>query len=113
MPELPELVASLQALAEAGTGLVAAGDQRLREVGDETNRLSASLQRVADQASDAIGDNRADLKQFPEDGLPALLVLVEDATRMVNELNGTVRDMRQDPTRTFLGSRDRQGVQLS
>lgn len=112
MAELPELVASLEALAEAGTGLVAEGDERLQALGDEATRLSASLRRVADQTSGMIGDNRADLKQFTEDGLPAFLGLVEDATRLVNELSGTVRDMRQDPARFFLGSRDRQGVQL-
>lgn len=112
MAELPELVASLEALADAGTGLVTEGDERLQTLGDEAARLSMSLRRVADQASGVIGDNRADLKQFTEDGLPAFLGLVEDATRLVNELSGTVRDMRQDPARFFLGSRDRQGVQL-
>lgn len=112
MAELPELVASLEALAEAGTGLVTEGDRRLQSLGDEATRLSVSLRRVADQASGVIGDNRTDLKQFTEDGLPAFLGLVEDATRLVNELSGTVRDMRQDPARFFLGSRDRQGVQL-
>ena len=38
--------------------------------------------------------------------------LVEDATRLVNELNGAIRDMRQDPARFFLGDRAGQGVQL-
>lgn len=112
MAELPGLVAKLDALADAGARLAATGDARLQSLGDEATRLSGAMRRVADQANGLIGENRAELKQFAEDGLPAINGLVEDATRLVNELSATVRDLRQDPARFFLGNRAKQGVEL-
>ena len=112
MAELPGLVAKLDALADAGARLAATGDDRLQALGDEATRLSGAMRRVADQANGLIGENRAELKQFAEDGLPAINGLVEDATRLVNELSATVRDLRQDPARFFLGNRAKQGVEL-
>ena len=109
---LPELVAKLDALAAAGGELVATGDQRLKAAGEELSRLAVAGRRVADQASGLIADNRDGLKEFTEDGLPEIMGLVQDANRLVNELNGTIRDMRQDPARFFLGDRAGQGVQL-
>jgi paraquat-inducible protein B len=109
---LPELVAKLDALAVAGTQLAATGDQRLKAAGEELARLVAAGRRVADQAGGLIADNRDGLKEFTEDGLPEVMGLVQDANRLVNELNGAVRDMRQDPARFFLGDRAGQGVQL-
>jgi paraquat-inducible protein B len=109
---LPELVGKLDALATAGAQLVATGDQRMQAAGAELTRLAVAGRRVADQASGLIADNRDGLKEFTEDGLPEVMGLVQDANRLVNELNGAVRDMRQDPARFFLGDRAGQGVQL-
>ena len=109
---LPELVGKLDALAAAGGELVATGDQRLKAAGEELSRLAVAGRRVADQASGLIADNRDGLKEFTEDGLPEVMGLVQDANRLVNELNGAIRDMRQDPARFFLGDRAGQGVQL-
>jgi len=109
---LPELVARLDDLASAGGRLVATGDQRLKAAGEELTRLAVAGRRVADQASGLIAENRGGLREFTEDGLPEVMGLVQDANRLVNEMNGAVRDMRQDPARFFLGDRAGQGVQL-
>jgi phospholipid/cholesterol/gamma-HCH transport system substrate-binding protein len=116
---MPELVTRLAALAQASEGLVAAtrdlvgkSDTRLLAVVDDVGRLTVSLRKVADQGSALLAENRDGIKDFTDSGLPQLTGLVEDATRMVNELNGAIRDMRQDPARFFLGNRDRQGVRL-
>jgi ABC-type transporter Mla subunit MlaD len=91
---------------------VSDGDARLQTLGEEAGRLAVSLRRAADQASALIRENREGLEEFTADGLPQLVGLVEDANRMVNELNGAIRDMRQDPARFFLGDRAAQGVRL-
>ena len=75
-------------------------------------KLAASVRKVADQAAALIARQPRGLNDFTEDGLPEIHGLVEDATRLVNELNGAIRDMRQDPARFFLGDRAGQGVQL-
>jgi paraquat-inducible protein B len=109
---LPALAARLESLAEASERLVNGGDARLQTLGEEAGRLAVSLGRAADQASALIRENREGLEEFTADGLPQLVGLVEDANRMVNELNGAIRDMRQDPARFFLGDRAAQGVRL-
>ena len=108
----PALMARLESVAEASERLVGHGDARLQTLGEEAQQLAVSLRRVADQASALIRENREGLEEFTGDGLPQLVGLVEDADRMVNELNGAIRDMRQDPARFFLGDRAAQGVRL-
>ncbi|HEX6011358.1 MAG TPA: hypothetical protein VFY87_06030, partial [Geminicoccaceae bacterium] len=109
---LPALIARLESLAGASERLVNHGDARLEILGEEAQQFAVSLRRVADQANALIRENREGLQEFTVDGLPQLVGLVEDANRMVNELNGAIRDMRQDPARFFLGDRAAQGVRL-
>ena len=52
------------------------------------------------------------MNDFVDNGLPELQGFVEDATVLVNQLSATIRDMRQDPARFFLGDRAGQGVNL-
>ncbi len=109
---VPELMGRLDRLTAAGEKLIVSGDAKLQSIGEDATKLSASLRKVADQASALIAENRSGIHDFTEDGLPEVRGLVEDATRMVNELNGAIRDMRQDPARFFLGDRAGQGVNL-
>ena len=107
MAELPGLLQGLRAGTDRLPELVA----RLDDLASAGGRLVAG-RRVADQASGLIAENRGGLREFTEDGLPEVMGLVQDANRLVNEMNGAVRDMRQDPARFFLGDRAGQGVQL-
>ena len=109
---LPALLARLDTLAAAGEQLIATGDARLKTIGEDVTKLVAALRKVADQANALIAENRGDLRDFTEEGLPEIRGLVEDANRMVNELSGTIRDIRQDPARFSLGDRAGQGVTL-
>ena len=109
---VPPLVARLDALAASGEQLIGTGDTRLKAIGEDVTRVAASARKVADQAALLIGENRDGIKDFTDDGLSEIRGLVEDATRMVNELSGAIRDMRQDPARFFLGDRAGQGVKL-
>lgn len=103
--QLPPLLAKLD-------GLASTGDARLAAVGEEVTAVAASLRKVTDQASVLLSENRKGLNDFVEDGLPEIQGFVEDATLLVNELSATVRDLRQDPARFFLGDRAGQGVTL-
>ncbi len=110
--QLPPLLAKLDRLAASGERLVGKGDARLTAIGEDVARASASLRKVADQAALLLGENRRSLNGFVEEGLPEIQGFVEDATLLVNELSATIRDMRQDPARFFLGDRAGQGVRL-
>lgn len=89
-------------------GLATSGDARLQALGDQLARVSESAAKAADQAAALMRENRRGLNEFVDDGLPQMQGFVEDATRLVNELSSTIRDLRQDPTRFFLGDRARQ-----
>lgn len=110
--QVPSLLTRLDTLAMSGERLLASGDTRLAALGDEATLLAASLRKATDQAARLLGENRKGVNDFVEDGLPEIQGLVEDATLMVNELNATIRDMRQSPARFFLGDRAGQGVRL-
>jgi paraquat-inducible protein B len=110
--QLPPLLAKLDTLAGSGERLLVTGDARLAAVGDEVTKVAASLRKVTDQASVLLSENRKGVNDFVEDGLPEIQGFVEDATLLVNELSATVRDLRQDPARFFLGDRAGQGVTL-
>jgi paraquat-inducible protein B len=119
LTELPALVAELRSgagkvppLLDRLDSLAASGDARLAAIGDQTTELTASLRKVSDQAALMLGENRKGLNDFVEEGLPEIQGFVEDATLLVNELSATVRDLRQDPARFFLGDRAGQGVVL-
>ena len=92
--------------------LMATGDTRLTALGEDVTKVAASLRKVADQAAQVLSENRRGLNEFVDNGLPELQGFVEDATILVNQLSATIRDMRQDPARFFLGDRAGQGVNL-
>ncbi|MFL5331839.1 MAG: MlaD family protein [Geminicoccaceae bacterium] len=110
--QAPLLLAKLDQLASSGEKLVATGDARLTALGDNVAKVAASLRRVTDQAAQVLGENRRGLNDFVDNGLPEVQGFVEDATILVNQLSATIRDMRQDPARFFLGDRAGQGVNL-
>ena len=112
MGELRQVTAQLPPVLQHLDQLATNGDERLRSLSDQLAKLSDSTAKAADQAAALIRENRRGLNDFVDDGLPDLQGFVADATRLVNELSSTIRDMRQDPARFFLGDRARQGVQL-
>jgi paraquat-inducible protein B len=90
-------------------------DQRQEQFGElmaDLTATSAALRRAIDQANQLIARNRDGIEDFTSRGLPAFTGLIEDATRMVNEINGLARDIRQDPARFFFGDRSSEGVRL-
>jgi paraquat-inducible protein B len=93
-------------------GFTTSTEARLQTLSDQVTRLSDSAIKATDQAAALMRENRRGLNDFVTDGLPEIEGFVADATRLVNELSSTIRDMRQDPARFFLGDRARQGVQL-
>ena len=107
---MPPLLAKLDSSPGAGERLVATGDARLTAIGDEVTKVATSLAQGRGSGGALLGENRKGLNDFVEDGLPEIQGFVEDATLLVNELSATVRDMRQDPARFFLGDRAGQGV---
>src|SRR5206468_3818620 len=58
----------------------------LGELGDTT----VAVRRLSEQAGQLLAENRTSLKDFSDRGLPELAGLIEDATRTVNELDGTL-----------------------
>ncbi len=80
----------------------------LGDLGD----TSTSIRRASDQLGELARENRQGIRDFTARGLPELSGLIEDTTRMVNELNGTLHDIRQDPARFFFGNQTQQGVRL-
>jgi ABC-type transporter Mla subunit MlaD len=69
-----------------------------------------SIRTTPEQAGQLVAENRPNLKEFTDRGLPELAGLIEDATRTVNELDGTLKDLRQDPSRFLFGNQTQQGV---
>ena len=110
--QAPALLARLDQLAGTGERLIATGDAKLTALGEEVTAVAASLRKVADQATQVLSENRRGINDFVDDGLPELQGFVEDATLLVNQLSATIRDLRQDPARFFLGDRAGQGVNL-
>ncbi|HFD15585.1 MAG TPA: MCE family protein, partial [Rhodospirillales bacterium] len=117
LADLPPLVADLRAAAAAANALA-------RDLGSRLERRDAQLEKtlatVADTSREIgktarqlrlmVEENRASVKDFTDTGLPLLTGLIEDATRMVNELRSLLRDIRQDPARFFFGDRLSEGV---
>lgn len=117
LDSLPALVADLRAAATATDALA-------RDLGSRLERRDAQLEEVLATVADTsreigktarqlrlmVEENRAPVKDFTDTGLPLLTGLIEDATRMVNELQSLLRDIRQDPARFFFGDRLSEGV---
>lgn len=126
LERLPDTQAQLAStLEEARTLMVTAKsltddvkaklDTHDEQVGDllvQLTRTAVSAQRAADQASTLIAQNRDGIRMLTTRGIPQILGLVEDTGRTVNELNGLLRDFRQNPAGFFLGDEVRQGVKL-
>ncbi len=116
--EVPGLVAELDRAARATTRLAETLTERLEK---RDAQLAKVLANVADASREVakmsrqlrllVEENRASIKDFTDTGLPLLTGLIEDATRMVNELQSLLRDIRQDPARFFFGDRLSRGVQ--
>lgn len=119
LAELPATLDGLRSTAAAADDLisrldgmvVASGGEAAILLGEAAKATSA-LRRAADQAATVLSQNREEIQDFTARGLPELAGLVEDATRMVNEVSGLVRDVRQNPARFFFGEPTSEGVRL-
>jgi paraquat-inducible protein B len=112
LDEASALMAEATALTASLQGKVEARDEQVGELVAELTRTAASARRAADQAGTLIAQNRDAVRTFTSRGLPELQGMIQDANRMVNELNGLVRDIRQDPARFFFGDQTREGIRL-
>jgi paraquat-inducible protein B len=110
--QIHQATVQVSPLVQKLDGLATNGEARLQSLGHQLAKLADSTTRATDQAAALVRENRQGLHDFVDDGLPEIQGFVADATRLVNELSSTIRDMRQDPARFFLGDRARQGVQL-
>ncbi len=114
---MPALAAEIGEAADAVAAFARDLDARLERRDAQLERL---LENVADTSREIaktarairlmVEENRASLKDFTDTGLPLLTGLIEDATRMVNELQSLLRDVRQDPARFFFGEDLSRGV---
>ncbi len=116
---LPTLASKLNDTADGLDRLVSDLQPALRDRNAQLTKLlgnlddtSTSIRRASDQLGELARENRSGIRTFTTRGLPELTGLIEDSTRMVNELNGTLRDLRQDPARFFFGNRTQEGVRL-
>ncbi len=71
-----------------------------------------STRNLADQLTTMVSQIRPPVVGFAQAGLPELRGLIQDANRMIGEINRTVRDIRQDPARFLLSDPAAQGVRL-
>lgn len=110
--QLPALVQKLDRLAGTSEELIATNDERIAALLEDATGLATATRQVAEQARSLIAENRPGLREFTEQGLPQIMGLVDDATRLVGELGVTIRDLRQNPAGFFLGDRTSEGVRL-
>jgi len=109
---LTTTLTAAEALATDLKTKLGARDEQLGALLVDMTRTLVSVQRAADQASTLIAQNREGIKTLTGRGIPEILGLVEDADRMINEMSGLVRDVRQDPARFLFSDQVRQGVKL-
>lgn len=114
---LPPLVQDLRDAAGSVTSLMQAGGATIDELRpglakglDELERTLLAVRRASEQLGGMVGEVRPGLRDLSSRGIPTFMGLVDDTDRMVNNLNGAIRDMRQDPARFFFGNPTSQGV---
>jgi hypothetical protein len=83
----------------------------VRTLADLQASLS-DLRRLGDDVSTLLAQTRAPVAAFAQTGLPNLQGLIQDMDRAVSEISRTVRDLRQNPSRFFLGDPASEGVKL-
>ncbi len=110
LTELDRTARATTRLAETLTARLETRDAQLEKVLADVADASREVARMSRQLRLLVEENRASIKDFTDTGLPLLTGLIEDATRMVNELQSLLRDIRQDPARFFFGDRLSQGV---
>ena len=71
-----------------------------------------STRTLTEQLATMVSQIRPPVVGFAQAGLPELRGLIQDANRMIGEINRTVRDIRQDPARFLLSDPAAQGVHL-
>ncbi len=116
--QLPPLIREARGAAEQVRRLA----QELRATAADRSRdLEESLQSVTQAARQfartaaaverLVAEVAPNVEDFAETGLPLFVGLIEDASRMVAELQGLVRDVRNDPARFLFGDRFGEGVE--
>ena len=108
--DLRSAAASVRRLADTGDAAVTDLKPGLAESLAELERVLLAARRASEQLGGLAGEVRPGLRDLSNRGIPTFMGLVDDTDRMVNNLNGAIRDMRQDPARFFFGSPTSQGV---
>jgi len=85
---------------EVGVGAVTAG----------ARDAATSLARMADQINNAVAENRAGLRDFSTDTLPAIDGLVLDLEQLAQTLSRVADELERDPSGFFLGRGQREGI---
>ncbi len=83
---------------------IAARDDQLRELLSDFGRTSGKIAAMAGEIRALVRENRRAIRDFTATGLPLFTGFLEDATRAANELQGLLRDIRNDPRSFFLGT---------
>ncbi len=115
--ELSPLLAEVRATAQELRALLADLGARIERRDADLARSLASVTEAArrfavmsEEIRRMVANSRPGIEDFSQTGLPLLIGLIEDTTRMVNELDALLRDIRQDPARFFFGDRVYEGI---
>ena len=109
---LPAVVAEAKVTLGSVQGLVGGPDAALAKTMGDLEATLLALRKLTDQVTTVVGQVRAPVVGFAQQGLPDLQGLIKDLDRTVSEVNRTVRDLRQDPERFLLGDPAAEGVKL-
>ena len=109
---LPAVVAEAKVTLGSVQGLVGGPDAALAKTMSDLEATLLALRKLTDQVTNVVGQVRAPVVGFAQQGLPDLQGLIKDLDRTVSEVNRTVRDLRQDPERFLLGDPAAEGVKL-
>ena len=76
---------------------------------DEWTLAAASMRRIADQLQEVFAENRQGLRDFTQTGLYEYTGLAQDAQRLVDQINRIAEELERDPARFLFGDRT-QGI---
>ena len=110
--DLPSVVAEAKTTLGSVQGLVGGPGAALAKTLGDLEATLLAARKLTDQVTAVVGQVRAPVVGFAQEGLPDLQGLIKDLDRTVSEVNRTVRDLRQDPERFLLGDPAAEGVKL-
>jgi paraquat-inducible protein B len=109
---LPPLLKSTETTMTSVDGLITGTKAPVTQTLGEVQGTLVVLRKLSDQLNTLIGQVKAPVAGFAQNGLPNLQGLIDDTDRTVNELSRTLRDLRQNPARFLLGDPAAGGVRL-